>query len=91
MWHAYVDTAAACRCSDCVLDDGLISTLRYAPSFANGSLLLQGTLTAALSVTDLLDRNPPFALGFGTLTYGFDAANSNPLGRFMAVELRKQW
>jgi iron complex outermembrane recepter protein len=49
---------------------------------------LAGT-QASLSVQNIFDRDPPFAAGpFGL---NFDAANADPLGRFISLQLRKSW
>ena len=47
---------------------------------------------ASLSVTNLFDRNPPSAPSRGSfLISGFDPTNASPLGRFVALELRKRF
>ena len=50
---------------------------------------LDGT-TFNLSVTNLLDQSPPHTPSVGTSRIaGFDPANASPLGRFVAIEIRK--
>lgn len=48
-------------------------------------------LEVALSITNALDNDPPFAAGGGAVTPGlfFDGSNSSPVGRFIAVTLRQ--
>ena len=43
----------------------------------------------SLSVQNLLDEDPPFY--DATAGYGFDAAQSNILGRVLALQLIKRW
>jgi outer membrane receptor protein involved in Fe transport len=48
----------------------------------------------ALSVQNLFDRNPPFVAAPASAPYsnvGFDALNASPLGRFVALQLSKDW
>ncbi len=41
---------------------------------------------------NLLDADPPYVTYLvGTYTAGFDAENANPLGRFVALQVTKQW
>ncbi|WP_375208125.1 TonB-dependent receptor domain-containing protein [Hyphococcus sp.] len=50
-------------------------------------------LEAALSVTNALDNDPPFAAGGAVSKPGvfFDSTNSSPVGRFIAVTLRQSF
>jgi hypothetical protein len=50
-------------------------------------------LEAALSMTNALDRDPPFARGAAFQTAGlyFDSANASIMGRVVAVTLRKHF
>lgn len=53
-----------------------------------GSSLTEG-LTAALTVQNVFDRNPPFV--DRTLGFGYDPANADVLGRFVALQFKKRW
>ena len=50
-------------------------------------------LRIALSVTNLFDRDPPYAFSPSLLQQGiyFDSTTSSPLGRIVAVTLRKRF
>jgi outer membrane receptor protein involved in Fe transport len=51
-----------------------------------------GGLALQLSVQNVFDKDPPFvaAIPSSVARYaGYDPANANPLGRFMALEVRK--
>lgn len=49
-------------------------------------------LSFALSVTNLLDREPPkTAYLLGTTTIGYDVENASPLGRVVALQVSKRW
>ena len=54
-------------------------------------------LTVALSVTNLADRRPPYVLipsadlAPGQNPIPFDAANASPVGRLIALQVRKGW
>jgi iron complex outermembrane recepter protein len=63
------------------------ATLRYRINSEHGPLADSALL---LSVTNLLDKAPPFVPNpqFGI---NFDGANANALGRFVAVQLSKRW
>jgi len=48
----------------------------------------------AVSATNVLDRKPPTVDGITTvsvLPIGYDAANASPVGRYLALELRKRF
>jgi len=49
-------------------------------------------IEAALSASNLLNRDPPYARGAGLQSYGlvYDSANASPVGRFLALTLRKR-
>ena len=47
-------------------------------------------LTLAVSAQNLLDTDPPF-YETENGTVGYDPANAEPLGRFLAVQLTKRW
>ena len=64
------------------------ATLSYAFEEAGQAGLTDG-LQLLLSVQNLFNQDPPFVSGAnGT---NFDSTNANPLGRFVSVEVRKQW
>ena len=68
-------------------------TLRYSVPGAAENRLLSGT-TFALSVQNAFDSDPPLVndLGFANLTgMGFDPENASPLGRFVALQITKDW
>ena len=49
-------------------------------------------LRVALSATNLLDRDPPFAAyNLGVSITGYDPENASPLGRVVSLELTKTW
>ena len=62
--------------------------LAYAPV---GTGLLHG-VRLALDVTNLLNAAPPFVVNqSGISAVGYDADNASPIGRFVALELTKDW
>ncbi|MET0569389.1 MAG: hypothetical protein ABWZ74_09960, partial [Hyphomicrobiaceae bacterium] len=60
--------------------------LRFAYAPSEG--ILSG-LTVALSAQNLLDQSPPFY--DATSGAGYDAANADATGRFVALELTQRW
>ncbi len=62
--------------------------LTIAYRFADRTDLLSGT-RLALTAQNLFDRNPPFVDTPGGV--GFDATNANPLGRYLAFQVTKEW
>ena len=46
-------------------------------------------LSAALTIQNLFDRDPPFV--DRSLGFGYDPANADVLGRFIALQIKKQW
>jgi len=55
-------------------------------------------VTVALDIQNLTDKNPPFVLIPSTprsplpvFPVGYDPPNASPLGRFMALQLKKTW
>jgi len=63
----------------------------FSYAFEDRSGWLDGT-AASLVVTNLFDRDPPSTPSRGTfLISGFDPTNASPLGRFVALELRKRF
>ncbi len=48
-------------------------------------------VTVGASVLNVMDRNPPYINSSSVQTVNFDPSNASPLGRFVAVELRKKW
>lgn len=60
--------------------------VRWAPQDQEGPL---AGLSLALTVQNLLDEDPPFHdSAFGV---GYDPANADPIGRFVALQLTKRW
>lgn len=59
--------------------------LRYQPQLRG----FARDLTLSLSVQNLFDADPPFVDQVGG--YGYDPANADPLGRFVALQLIKRW
>ena len=53
-----------------------------------GNTLLSST-RLSLSAQNLLDEDPPFVDTIGGV--GYDAANANPLGRFVSLQITKDW
>ena len=45
--------------------------------------------SAALTIQNLFDRDPPFV--DRSLGFGYDPANADVLGRFIALQIKKQW
>ena len=64
--------------------------LRYDGSGAGSSGIMSG-LTFSVSVLNLFNENPPNVAAESFSNLGFDPTNSNPLGRFVAFELKKNW
>jgi len=49
-------------------------------------------LTLSLSVTNLLDEDPPHLVyAVGSNTIGYDVENASPLGRLVSLQVSKQW
>lgn len=51
-------------------------------------------LSLSIILLNVFDRNPPFvatSIGGAGYPISYDSANANPLGRFIAVSLRKKW
>lgn len=49
-------------------------------------------LRLSLSVTNLLDSEPPFTVNnLALTTIGYDSENANPLGRVVGFQISKQW
>jgi iron complex outermembrane recepter protein len=65
--------------------------LNLAYHFPQHDGMLSG-LETSLSVTNALDRDPPYAKGGSTGTPGiyFDSTNASPIGRFIALTIRKR-
>jgi iron complex outermembrane receptor protein len=67
------------------------ASLRYAPTLQG----LLGGLTFNLSAINLFDRNPPRVLiPPGTVLgehLNYDSSNTSPLGRFIRLQVSKQW
>lgn len=60
--------------------------LRFVADDTSG--MLRG-VTAALTVQNIFDRDPPFV--DRSLGFGYDPANADVLGRFVALQLKKRW
>lgn len=59
---------------------------RLAPANATG---WRRGLSAAVTIQNLFDRDPPFV--DRSLGFAYDPANADILGRFVAVQVKKQW
>lgn len=58
---------------------------RYSPQSLRG-------FTVGLSITNALNRNPPYTLGsLAYTTMHYDTANADPLGRMVSLLLRQAW
>ncbi|MDM7955795.1 TonB-dependent receptor [Blastomonas sp.] len=60
--------------------------LRFLPDLTSG--FARG-FSAALTVQNVFDRDPPFV--DRSLGFGYDPANADVLGRFVALQLKKRW
>lgn len=56
---------------------------------SNATTGLARGISAALTVQNLFDRDPPFV--DRSLGFGYDPANADVLGRFIALQIKKQW
>ena len=63
-------------------------SMRYDLAQNTRSILLSG-LEAQLAISNLLDEDPPFANNPAGVAY--DPENADPRGRFIALQLTKQW
>lgn len=63
--------------------------LSYAFSADSPYALLRGS-RLSVSVQNLFDKEPPRAVR-GFAFSGYDPGNANPLGRFVALQVGKQW
>jgi outer membrane receptor protein involved in Fe transport len=46
----------------------------------------------SLNIRNIMDANPPYVQGVGNYSaISYDGTNANPLGRFISIQLRKQW
>jgi iron complex outermembrane receptor protein len=65
------------------------ASLRYAPVLPG---ILSG-LHVSLAALNIFDRNPPLVLLPTTVPQGFnyDSANTSPLGRFVSLQISKEW
>jgi hypothetical protein len=48
-------------------------------------------VSAALSVTNLTNRDPPYVSNYAGFPITYDGANANALGRFFSVRLQYRW
>jgi iron complex outermembrane recepter protein len=72
---------------------GAYTTVDAQVSFAPVSLW-DGSLRISLSALNIFDEEPPKVstpLFPGNTQFGFDAANSNPIGRFLTLQVSKRW
>ena len=79
------DTASAHPVSSWTTID---STVKYVFNSEHGPLADASLL---LSVTNLLNKAPPFVPNTGFAGINFDGANANALGRFLSLQLSKRW
>ena len=65
------------------------ATLRFAPVLPK---LFSG-MHFTLAVMNIFDRNPPYVQLPATVSQGFtyDSTNTNPLGRFVSLQMSKEW
>ena len=65
------------------------ASLRFAPALSGA---LSG-LHCSLAVLNLFNRAPPYVLLPSTVTQGinYDSSNTSPLGRFVNLQISKQW
>jgi iron complex outermembrane recepter protein len=70
----------------------LDAQLRYEFDAAGAAGPLSG-VQIALSVENLFDKDPPFVASQGSpiAHSGYDSVNATPLGRFIALDVRKAW
>lgn len=61
-------------------------------SEAEAGTLLHGT-SATLAITNIFDTKPPYVASGAPTTSGvhYDAANADPRGRYVSLELRRAW
>lgn len=73
------------------VDAWTTTDLQLSYQFRNGSGPLSG-VRAALSVTNLFDKDPPFAvLRTPTTVIGFNPDNASPEGRLVSLQVAKAW
>jgi iron complex outermembrane receptor protein len=67
-------------------------SIRYEGWNESRNSLLRG-VSVALNVQNLFDSDPPriTATPQGVDNWGYDAANADPLGRFISLEIAKRW
>ncbi|MEP9360023.1 TonB-dependent receptor [Sphingomonas sp. KR3-1] len=71
------------------VDSWLTFDVQLSHAFRNGPL---GKLRVALSVSNLLDADPPLTVAKSTLTtLGIDLENASPVGRMVSLQVSKQW
>jgi iron complex outermembrane recepter protein len=64
------------------------ASLRYAPMMPG---IFSG-LHFSLAVLNAFDRNPPFVLASAvTPGLNYDSSNANPMGRFVSLQISKEW
>ena len=65
-------------------------SVRYDLGAGSQSRVLNG-LELALSAQNVFDEDPPSVPIVATVQASYDSTNASPLGRFLAIELRKTW
>jgi outer membrane receptor protein involved in Fe transport len=65
-------------------------TTRLSLDAFSASPVLRNT-SLGVSVANLFDRDPPRIVGAGFYPAGYDVANASPLGRFVALSMKKAW
>lgn len=66
------------------------TTVRY--RFGGGQAVWLRNVDLSLSVQNLLDTDPPFVVQGGSNSgINYDPTNANPIGRFVALRISKQW
>jgi iron complex outermembrane receptor protein len=65
------------------------TTVRFAPELPG---ILSG-IHFSLALLNAFDRNPPFVLLPTSVSQGlnYDSANTNPMGRFLSLQISKEW
>lgn len=86
---SYADTTVT---PNVPIDDWLTIDLTARLSYdeTSGPPLLRNT-SFGLSVSNLFDEDPPGIVGSGFYPAGYDVANASPLGRFIALSMKKGW
>lgn len=80
------DVSVPARRVDSWLTSDLTVSYKTAPSSDDGLL---GGVKVSLFVQNMLDEDPPFADTIGGL--GYDSSNANGRGRFVTLQINKEW